>query len=110
MIEICNLKKETPLDQFTDFRVDRTTALGNSYIIGRWTRVEVLFLYKANFTFRLKTEPLMKIHFDLIVGAYRHLLTIESEKHIRLFCWCFPLPCHAEIIRDAIEERVHGEV
>jgi len=110
MIEVCNLKTETPTDGSYDFIIDRTTALGNLYIIGRWTRAEVLLLYKTNFTFRLQNEPHISTYLNLIVHAYRHLLTIESEKNIRLFCWCFPLPCHATFIRDVIEERVHGEV
>ena len=33
---------------------------------------------------------------------------VRSGERLVLSCWCAPLPCHAEVIRDAILESLEG--
>lgn len=38
-----------------------------------------------------------------------HRLTeLARSGDLHLYCWCFPLPCHADVIKEEIERRLQG--
>lgn len=97
MIEIVNLKSEKPIYPY-DFRVDRNTVLGNPYKINGNNRSYVCKLYKNWFNEQIeKTDSSVRCELGVLLQAYK------KYGKLRLFCWCFPLQCHAETIKMWLE-------
>lgn len=100
-VQIVNLRDEKPCRDF-DFKVDRTPPLGCPYKLMREEdRPGVVARYKRWFQ-KILDNPndFVAAHLYLrrIRGAYR------SYGIVRLFCWCAPLQCHAEVVQAYIEE------
>jgi hypothetical protein len=36
-------------------------------------------------------------------------IAIAGKKDLRLDCWCYPLPCHADVVKEAIEWAIANE-
>ena len=71
--------------------VDRTTIFGNPYPIGRYgNRDDVIVRYRRYFYNRIKDT------------LFRE--DVESLSGKTLLCWCHPLPCHADIIADYLND------
>lgn len=76
-----------------DVRIDRTTIWGNPFRIGRHgTREEVIEKYR--FYVRCNKFLLSQIH------------TLRGK---RLGCWCKPLPCHGDILKELADAKVEME-
>lgn len=102
MIEIKNLRQEN-IDIECGYLVDRRTVLGNPFTIGKdGDREQVINKYRNNWDELIKL-PAARTLFDLMVARYRRNGTIK------LYCWCAPKPCHADVIKEKILEAV-GEV
>lgn len=103
MIEVVSLRTTRPAPGVpTDVVVDRRTPLGNPYVMrGEWERGKVCALYKEYFRRMVEgdgmpegeREPFMA-ELARIGGIYR------AYGRLRLFCWCAPLQCHAQTIRE----------
>ena len=113
MIEIKNLRTENLVHPY-DVRVDRVSALGNRYYMKReQDRDAVCEKYETYFNDvvnNVATGPLsgaLKAELLRLIGIHK-----EHGK-LRLFCWCSPKRCHAEVIRKYIiehpEETSHGQ-
>lgn len=73
-----------------DVLIDRTTDLGNPFVIGRdGTRPEVIAKFRPYIWERLKREPELR----------RKVLMMEGQ---RLGCHCAPQPCHGHVYIDMI--------
>ena len=85
------------------------SALGNHWTIGRdGDRNEVIRKYEIDLKCALLPEDLrymcngketlrgMRLEFERLVALYR------QHGKLGLFCWCAPLPCHGDVIRDMI--------
>jgi len=95
MITIHNLRYEKPSTPY-DFKVDRTSSLGNPFFMGnQYTRDDVCDYYEAWF---YNNDKQSSRGFRKLLKAY------EQFGKVRLFCWCAPLRCHAETIKRALEE------
>ncbi|MFZ1529011.1 MAG: DUF4326 domain-containing protein [Ferruginibacter sp.] len=96
-IQIVNLKhKETWPANVPVFRIDRTTVLGNPYIIGQdGTRKEVIEKYRL-------LLPQQYGLLNIIRDSIDAMLERAKTYPILLACWCAPLPCHGDVIRDFI--------
>lgn len=91
MITIHNMRYEKPHYPF-DVRVDRSSILGNPYILKyEKDRDIVCDKYKIYFNNNIHT---FKYELDRILSIYR------KEGKLCLYCWCYPLRCHAETIKD----------
>jgi len=72
-----------------DVRIDRTTKWGNPYRIGRdGDRAEVVRRYAAY----LDSRPDLLAALPELVGK-------------RWGCWCWPLPCHGDVLLDRLFPR-----
>lgn len=94
MIEIKNLRDEKPHESW-DFKVDRTTKLGNPFkMIGEseMERNRVCDFYETNFEKNVSMADLEHL-----------ILAYKKYGKLRLFCWCTPKRCHAETIKRYIE-------
>jgi len=83
--------------------VGRPSPLGNPYMIGKdGTREEVIAKYEdwlvVNLGMSLDAgKPnAVTAELDRLKGLH------EERGHLRLACWCSPLPCHASVIRKFI--------
>jgi len=82
-------------------RVDRTTVLGNPFVIGRdGTRVEVIAKYRTWLpdAYRDDAPKGVRLMIDQLVDHELH-----SECPTVLLCWCHPQPCHASVIQEFVE-------
>lgn len=88
------------------FIVDRSSVLGNPFIIGRdGTRDEVIAKYKRWLWANIKSED------SVICNELKKIaLRLVSFNVVNLFCWCWPKNCHAEVIRSAIFWMIEQEM
>ena len=110
MIEIMNLRDVRLFTPF-DFRVDRRSPLGNPFVMtsslaADRDRDRVCDEYAQLFA-------TMLAHPDAFLSEMHYLdkmrVAHKMYKRVRLFCWCAPLRCHAETIKDYLEkEYTHG--
>ena len=97
MIEICNLRNEKHSEPW-DFKIDRTTPLGNPFIVnGEPKRDWSCDQYDNNFEDMIK-KPKVKDYLDSLIATYK----IYGK--LRLFCWCAPKRCHGETIKRYLED------
>ena len=97
MINIKNLRKERPKTEY-DIRIDRSSVLGNPFRLTKdLTRKEVIQKYKEWLYEQFFIKKNDKIKEELL-----RIARIATHNNINLFCWCSPLPCHGEVIRDFI--------
>ncbi len=67
--------------------VDRSSKYGNPFKMGKGkTRKEVLMMFRVYAVERLLREP--------------HWLDELKGDDVMVWCWCAPLPCHADILLE----------
>lgn len=100
MIEIMNLHKNKITFPY-DERIDRFTTVGNPFSI-RWEseRNEVcdrydLYFYGENIYASWFVQNTLKIY--------------KEYGKIRLFCWCAPLRCHGDTIKEYLEMCINED-
>lgn len=79
----------------------RPSPLGNPFVMGKHgTREECVSQYATWLDERLadKSSPQRKL---MVALFKRH----KAGEEIRLACWCAPLACHCDIIRDKLLAR-----
>lgn len=100
-IEIVNLRRVAS----ADFKCDRTSPLGNPFIIHdnvtRKIACEKYQKYFNRFIENNHKKPFSsrKIYLDKIIATAR-------VQDITLGCWCTPKQCHCETIRQYVEEQI----
>jgi len=99
MIQIVNKHYHSP-DPLRDVYVGRGTALGNPYTVEDWGREGAIEKYKAWLIESAKDDPEVR---HILNAIYQKLM---STGNINLVCYCAPQPCHAEVIRDLVMEKV----
>jgi hypothetical protein len=123
-IKIGSIKGLNKLPNSVYIRVDRSSILGNPFLLERpgW-RGHVIKAYR-HWLYRaleegstdltpylyglewksLKAAPKYKnpTQKEIQEGLNKILNYYLEGKDITLLCWCYPLPCHAEIIREVI--------
>lgn len=95
-IKIVNLRHVKATEY--DYRVDRNSPLGNPYHISRFAFRKTVCAQFRNGWDKMVENKNKKEYFDVLVNHYK------ETGHLILACWCAPLPCHAEVIREKILE------
>lgn len=101
-ITVVNKYKITP--QVGDFYIGRGSPLGNPFRINGpegYTRTYVLKLYEQWFQDQL---GLNNGPFEAELN--RIATEMLNRRSVRLVCFCSPLPCHGDIIKKFICERL----
>ena len=112
-IQIMNLHNCKPSERY-DVIVDRTTELGNPYYMinsnsdaPAMTRDEVCDKYQERFD-RILRNQIEKTPKRSHVRVYRELFTLVNiyrlYGRVRLFCWCAPKRCHADTLKNYLEQ------
>lgn len=96
MPEVYSKRKGAPKPPGYAVLIDRTTSLGNPYVIGRdGNREEVLQQFEAYARDRIRRDANFR-------ATVRSLLVAD------LLCWCAPLPCHGNIYHKLAREIAEG--
>lgn len=102
-ITIKNLRYRKPTESY-QVRVDRTSVLGNPFFLtdknSQSERNYICDCYDWYFRDKIKKDE--KIQKEIERLKY---IAIKYRK-LELFCWCAPLRCHAETIKNYLEEEV----
>lgn len=94
-ITIVSLRDRSKWTHAPVFRIDRTTVLGNPYIIGKHgTREDVVRKYREDLPKLYHDDPQIRQVID----------NIRRFPIVQLACWCAPLLCHGDAIKDFILE------
>lgn len=104
MIEICNLRNEK-IKYAYDVKVDRSSILGNPfYMRNENERDLVCEKYKEWFYKMLKENDSTILHeLNILIKKYK------TYGKLRLFCWCYPKRCHAETIKEFLEDYIKNK-
>ena len=79
----------------------RPSPFGNPFKIGvDGNRDEVIGKYREWLENALKNDVAVKKEFDALVQGYRDF------GELILVCWCKPLGCHCDVIKEFIERAV----
>jgi hypothetical protein len=97
MIRVVNYR-----DRFeTGVYVGRPSVLGNPFAISsKLSRAECLQRYQIWLRFHWKQGGRVKDELLRLAQLYK------ARGELTLVCWCKPLPCHADVIKDAVEQLV----
>jgi len=105
----------------TNIKVDRSSVLGNPFEMrGEGDRASVIQAYRLWLWRNISTVGGTGVDIDAIAkkfgvvvsGKFKaptsrqvvdELLRIKLLENVQLLCWCAPKPCHADIIKKAIE-------
>ena len=99
MITIVN-KHNMPSEPATTIYCGRGSALGNPFAMGSAaSRNAVCDQYEGWFKKRLNTD------FQPFHDQLRKILKAHREGDVYLQCFCTPLRCHCETIKDYIESQ-----
>lgn len=101
-IKICNLKNKKILTEPWEVRVDRSSVLGNPYILKTERYRDIVC---ENYKFWLTKE--IKNGNMNIINELNRLLNIYVEYgKLHLYCHCFPKRCHGEIVSCVVYEML----
>lgn len=113
MIHVYNLNTEDFSKYKNNYNIGRPNILSNPYTY--------LDLEKTKATFQCKTREeaidLYSNYFDVMYSGnieFQKVIDEIYEKYkngeeIYLGCWCSPKPCHGDIIKKKLEERLIRE-
>ncbi len=101
MIYIKNLKSNTFKNEPYQFKVDRSSPVGNPFPMkSKLDRDEVCDSFSRYFYAVLIKKDYVRTYLHKIKDA------LIQYGFVELYCWCAPLRCHAETIKEAIEGRL----
>lgn len=81
--------------------IGRPSPLGNPFVLGRdGNRTEVVAKYRAWLLDELRNPD------SRATLIYRRLVRMHHRgEHVALRCWCAPLPCHGDVLKELIESE-----
>jgi len=102
-IKIMNLRKNKPSKSY-DIYIDRRSSLGNPfYMADESARDKVCTMYNRWFDNEL-TKHNIPFWTDLLLLKSIY----ETDRKLRLFCWCTPKRCHGETIKKWLVENIYA--
>lgn len=101
IIEIKNLRYSKPNNNPWEFKVDRTSPVGNPFYMASETkRDEVCDKYQRYFEKQISNNGVFREY------AYKILNALKTYKKVTLYCWCAPKRCHAETIKQWLKQQI----
>jgi hypothetical protein len=83
--------------------VGRPSALGNPFLVGRdGTREDVIARYRRWLRVQWRKQGTVRRELECLAAKYRR------DGQLTLLCWCAPLPCHADVVREAVLASAKG--
>ena len=105
-IKIGNIRTLVP-DGSVVIRVDRTSVLGNPYIMPDESYRDTVCDWYEDYFY----DTVNSVEGDHVSFKNKLNSTIEIARtnDITLLCWCHPKRCHAETIKRYIEHKLEGK-
>lgn len=100
MITIKNLRSSKPKHPW-DFKVDRSTPVGNPYNMKLETDRDIVCNKYKDWFYNAAHNKLFFTYLGILSETYK------QHGKLNLFCWCAPKRCHAEIIKEALEDDLN---
>ncbi len=79
--------------------VGRPSPLGNPFPLGPRSREKAIAQYREWLEEKVRQRD------PAVCGELDRLYKLARAGEVCLVCWCHPLPCHAEVIRQTLLER-----
>lgn len=77
--------------------IGRPSVLGNPFPMSKESeRAQVIEQYRDWLRAQYKTNPRVRSALESLAARSR------AGEHLALQCWCAPLPCHGDVIAEAI--------
>lgn len=103
VVQIMSMRFSQPDNTGCDFRIDLGTPVGNPYAADHIAHSEKIRLYRELFLATL-------VHREDVQAYLLGMLTaLREHGKIRLFCWCWPMPCHGEVIKTWLLTQYNKE-
>jgi hypothetical protein len=84
--------------------VGRPSALDNPFLVGRdGTREDVIARYRRWLRAQWRRGGAVWQELERLAAQYRR------DGPLTLLCWCAPLPCHADVVREAVLALAKGD-
>lgn len=99
MIKVIN--KNSTVQKEKTIYIGRPSVLGNPYLIGKdGDRSKVIFLYRSWLHSKIKLKD------KAVLAVLDEIRKIEKKhKTCYLVCWCKPLPCHGDVIKEILDNE-----
>jgi hypothetical protein len=91
----------SPLPKVIRVKVDRSSALGNPF---KMTSPDSRALVVSQYRVWLRKQLTSRTPAS---AAFNQLLKLAQYNDLELVCWCTPLECHADVIRDFLVEKLN---
>lgn len=112
-IIVYNIKKDDFSNEKNNFYIGRPSILSNPYthdgkksklaINSFKTRDEAIDAYNDYFDYMVNNNNCFKNEFDKIYDLYK------NGENVYLGCFCKPLRCHGDIIKEKLQKRMINE-
>ncbi len=101
MIEVVNKRRKAGSPVTWQY-IGRPNPLGNPYKIGVGidSRNRSISLYRMWLGSELKKEGSVRDEFDRLMGI------LKTHGELTLVCWCAPLPCHGDVLKEFLEAAI----
>ena len=101
MITLCNLKNTSFKNLPTHVKVDRSSPLGNTFIMKNQSLKERHRVCNEYYKW-LHTQ--INVKNKTVTDELNRLYKIHKQYgELTLYCWCVPLMCHSESIKAVLE-------
>lgn len=110
-ITLVNKKTHTPTEY--DYYIGRPSILGNPYSHKKDSIADIIVesrdiavdSYRNYFYKRINDND------DKFINELNKLYNYYKEnKQLNLVCWCYPLRCHGEVIKEYLEEKIKSNI
>jgi len=103
MLRVVNVKKDKLIENEILVMVDRNSPLGNPFKMNNYSNTErnrVCEMYKTYFDVKVKEKGDFRNEVVLIYSL------AKKGYNVALGCHCAPLRCHAEYIKQFVEQHL----
>ena len=105
-IKIGNIRTFVP-DGNIVIRVDRTSVLGNPYVMPDETYRDTVCDWYEDYFY--ETVNSLSDKEQSFKNALNHIIDDAKNNDVTLLCWCYPKRCHAETIKRYIEQKLEED-
>jgi hypothetical protein len=100
-IEVINIKDKKKYAKDKLVYIGRGSIFGNPFHIKTYGREGCIAKYKEYMEDKLKEDDMF--YLELLYLAYR---VVVKREDIYLMCYCKPLACHGDILKEKLEEYI----
>jgi hypothetical protein len=106
MINVVNIKTHVKKAGETDIYIGRGSVLGNPFSHKTGTLAEVVCASREEAIEKYKSyfEEQIKDADGKFINELRRIYVLSRQTDVNLMCFCYPLACHGNIIKDFLSK------